>query len=276
MRRRFLLAVGALVVVLVVGAAGAWLVLEPSEPSGSIDTDLEGVTTLVPKKPPKKPRKPRRPVVTNEEPCWEEFGGDPQRSLSRVRIQLGKPTRAIWARAMGSYMEYPPSYCDGTLYVNTFRGRTAAFDARTGRLLWSRKHRGAKHSTPAIAGQRLIVSSKSGSVRALDRETGALLWQLRTSAKIESSPVAIGNTVYFGATDGRLYAVNVATGAVRWAYDTGGRINASPSIWGDRICISTYAGSLFCLDRRDGSKAMEPVLQPRLFPQRELLCQPVN
>ena len=173
MRRRFLLAVGALVVVLVAGATGAWLVLEPSEPSGSIDTDLEGVTTLVPKQAEKrKPRKPRRPAVRHEEPCWEEFGGDPQRSLSRVRIHLGKPTRALWARAVGSYMEYPPSYCDGTLYVNTFRGRTAAFDARTGKLRWSRKHRGAKHSTPAIAGPRLIISSKSGSVTALDRETG--------------------------------------------------------------------------------------------------------
>ena len=30
---------------------------------------------------------------------------------------------------MGSYMEYPPTYCDGALYVNTFAGRTVALDA---------------------------------------------------------------------------------------------------------------------------------------------------
>ncbi len=79
--------------------------------------------------------------------------------------------RALWARAMGSYMEYPPSYCDGTLYVNTFRGRTAAFDARTGKLRWSRKHRGAKHSTPAIAGAapvRLVEERQPEGARPRD------------------------------------------------------------------------------------------------------------
>ena len=169
MRRRLLLGLGV-AVVLAAGAVTAWLVvLPPSEPSGSIDTDLKGVTTLRPKQKVPAPREPPPPLeVKHEGPCWEEFGGDPQRSLARVRIQLGKPTKPLWARALGGYIEYPPSYCDGRLYVNTFRGRTAAFDARTGKVIWSRSDRGAKHSTPAIAGTRLIVSSKNGSVTALD------------------------------------------------------------------------------------------------------------
>ena len=41
-------------------------------------------------------------------------------------------------------MEYPPSYCDGQLYVNTFKGRTAALDARTGKVIWSRTDSGAE------------------------------------------------------------------------------------------------------------------------------------
>jgi outer membrane protein assembly factor BamB len=276
MSKRLLLALGAAVVVLAAGAVTAWLVvLSPSEPSGSIDTDLKGVTTLQPKKTVPVPREPPPPVeVAHEGPCWEEFGGNPQRSLSRVRIHLGKPTKPLWARALGGYIEYPPSYCDGRLYVNTFRGRTAAFDARTGKVIWSRSDRGAKHSTPAIAGPRLIVSSKNGTVTGLARATGERLWQLRTSAKIESSPVAIGNTVYFGATDGRLFAVNASSGAVRWAYDTGGRINASPSIWGNRICISTYAGSLFCLDRRDGRKLWNRYFNRGFFRNESFYASP--
>ena len=73
---------------------------------------------------------------------------------------------------MGSYMEYPPSYCDGHLYVNTYAGRTAALDASNGKVLWQRGGRGAKASSPAIAGPRLIVSSHDGSVTALDRADG--------------------------------------------------------------------------------------------------------
>jgi outer membrane protein assembly factor BamB len=193
------------------------------------------------------------PPEPEEGPCWNEFGGNPQRTLAREDIDLGRPGKALWARGMGSYLEYPPSFCDGTLYINTNEGLTMALDADTGAILW-RRQGGVHASTPAIAGSRLIVSSHDGSVTALDRATGKPLWKLQTEAKIESSPVAIDDTTYFGSTDGRLFALDVATGEVRWAYDTGGRINSSPSVWGNRICISTYAGSIFCLDRRDGSK----------------------
>ena len=147
-----------------------------------------------------------------------------------------------------SYIEYPPSYCSGILYVNTFAGRTVALDSHNGHRIWQRF--GAKKpSTPAIAGGRLIVSSHDGRVTAYNRFNGQLLWRLKVNAKIESSPVAIGRVVYFGATDGRLFAVYVRTGRVKWAYDTGGRINSSPSISGNRIFVSTYAGSIFAFAR---------------------------
>src|SRR5207244_13243870 len=55
---------------------------------------------------------------------------------------------------LGSYIEYPPSYCSGILYVNTFGGRTVALDSHNGHRIWQRF--GAKKpSTPAIAGPRL-------------------------------------------------------------------------------------------------------------------------
>src|SRR5262245_28804551 len=229
MRKWIIFAAAGGIVVIAAGLLAGWfLFVQRDLPEGSIDTELKGVTTITPKHRPKpKPPPPEKPQQVSEHPCWEEFGGDPQRSLSRVRLQLGRPTKPLWARAMGNYMEYPPSYCDGRLYVNTFAGRTFALNAETGKVLWSRGGRGAKASTPAIAGPRLIVTSHDGSVTAFARSDGERLWRLQTNAKVESSPVAIGNTVYFGATDGRVFAVDTRSGRVRWAYNTGGRINSS-------------------------------------------------
>jgi outer membrane protein assembly factor BamB len=260
-RKAWIVSAVAAVVLVAGGLVAAWFLVVAKRPSGHIDTELKGVS-VVPAKPAPKPKakaKPKQPtkprvVLAADKPCWLNFGGNPQRTLARVNINLGRPTTSIWARGLRDYIEYPPSYCDGRLYVNTYGGRTFAIDALTGKILWSKGGAGPKASTPAIAGSRLIVTSKDGTVTALDRETGRTLWQIRTNARVESSPVAIDGIAYFGVTDGRLFAVNVETGHIRWAYDTGGRINSSPSVYGNRICITTYAGSIFCLDRRNGRK----------------------
>ena len=251
----------AVVALLAAGLGSAYLILRPDHPSGKLETQPGGISVSTAKPPPPPPipkpkpkPKPTGPVYAVDKPCWLNFGGDPQRSLARLNINLGVPTKPLWARGLHGYVEYPPSYCDGTLYVNTFKGRTYAIDARTGNVIWVRQGKGPKPSTPAIAGPRLIVSSTDGTVTGFDRKNGHLLWRLSTDAKVESSPLAIDNTAYFGATDGRLFAVDTRTGKVRWAYDTGGRINSSPSIWGNRICITTYAGSIFCLNRLNGHK----------------------
>jgi outer membrane protein assembly factor BamB len=268
MRRRITLALAALLVLAAAGLAAAWYFTVEDRPAGHVDTVLKGITVIPakPAPPPKptpkpakpkpqkpKPQKPVKPERVVDGPCWPNFGGNPQRSLARVQIDLGVPTKPVWARGLKSYIEYPPSYCDGTIYVNTFKGRTFAIDAATGKTIWSRSG-GTKASTPAIAGPRLIVSSHNGTVTAYARSNGRMLWQIRTSAKVESSPVAIDDTAYFGSTDGRLFSVDTRTGRIRWAYDTGGRINASPSIFGHRICINTYAGSIYCLNRFTGRK----------------------
>src|SRR5581483_6315837 len=49
------------------------------------------------------------------ETCWNNFGGDPARTLARPTDDLGKPAKSIWARGLHDLMEYPPSYCDGYL-----------------------------------------------------------------------------------------------------------------------------------------------------------------
>ena len=121
MRKRLLiLAVGVLLLALG-GAVAAFIVANrPPSPGGleSAPTDVQIVTSTVPKPKPIK-RPPPTEKVDNR--CWKMFGGGPTRSLARPLIHLGVPVKPpLWARGLKSYVEYPPSYCDGVLYVNTF------------------------------------------------------------------------------------------------------------------------------------------------------------
>jgi outer membrane protein assembly factor BamB len=252
--RRWILLSLAILGLLVAGAGVAVFLKARDHPQGKLDTELKGVSVETGATGPitaPKEKKSRR--IVEDKRCWLNFGGNPQRTLSRPSIDIGLPLRHYWVTGLGSYIEYPPSYCSGILYVNTFAGKTVALNSYNGHVIWQRRG-GRKPSTPAIAGPRLIVSSHDGTVTAYNRFNGRRLWRLKIDAKVESSPVAVKRLVYFGATDGRLFAVYVRTGRIKWAYDTGGRINSSPSILGNRIFVSTYAGSIVSLRRSDGHK----------------------
>jgi eukaryotic-like serine/threonine-protein kinase len=254
LRRRILLGL-AILGLLVAGAGVAVYFKARERPSGKLDTQLKGVSvesgSTGPIKEPKKKKKGHH--LVDDKRCWLNFGGNPQRTLSRPSIDIGLPYRRFWSVGLGSYIEYPPSYCGGILYVNTFAGKTVALNSHNGQLIWQRRG-GRKPSTPAIAGPRLIVSSHDGYVTAYNRFNGQRLWRLKIAAKVESSPLAVGRLVYFGATDGRLFCVYVRTGHIKWAYNTGGRINSSPSILGNSVFVTTYRGSIWRLNRDNGRK----------------------
>ena len=127
-------------------------------------------TTAPPPPATTTPPPPPAPAVEVDKRCWPMFGGAPARTLARPGVDLGMPGKKLWARGLKSYVEYPPSYCDGMLYVNTFKGDTWAIEAATGKVLWRRVSDAHKPSTPAIAGDNLIVSAKDGTVTALSAE----------------------------------------------------------------------------------------------------------
>jgi outer membrane protein assembly factor BamB len=232
---------------------GAVLVRHLERPSsGGLVSGTTGVTVSTVHHP--KPAHPGSTSGVSEAPCWPEFGGSPERTLARPSLHLGLPTHPSWARGMHDLMEYPPSYCNGRLYVNLERGMTVALDARTGRILWRHRAPGFTASTPAIGKGRVIVSSHGGTVTALRSSDGALLWQLRTGVPVESSPVVVGGSVYVGASDGRLFSLNERTGKVRWTYNVAGRISSSPSVLHGRVFITTYSGGIFCLQAGNGAR----------------------
>jgi outer membrane protein assembly factor BamB len=255
-------AVVAILVVALFGLAIGVALTAQDRPSGSIDTDLEGVTVSAETTTAPEPL----PEPVGDRRCWRTFGADPKRSLARPSATLGLPARQFtWTRGLGTYIEFPPVYCEGELFVNGFSGTTFALDAATGRVKWTRRVGGTLPSSPAIDGSHILVASQDGTVTALSRRTGRQIWQVRTAGKVESSPVVVDGTAYFGSHDGRLFAVRSDTGSIRWAYQTGGRINASPSVFGGRVCVTTYAGSFVCLDRRTGEEEWTKYLKRDAF-----------
>ena len=78
-------------------------------PSGSIDTDLEGVTVSPQTTTEPEPEPPPEPV--GDRRCWDEFGADPNRSLARAQAVLGLPARKfVWTRGLD---ESPRLYSAG-------------------------------------------------------------------------------------------------------------------------------------------------------------------
>ena len=183
----WILAAVAVIVVALFGLAIGIAVVTREPDTGALDTDLEGVTvsTQTPSAPEPEPEP--EPEPSADQRCWRTFGGDPRRSLARPDATLGLPSkRFYWSRGLGTYIEYPPVYCDGDLYVNGFSGTTFAFDAETGKIRWTRRVGGTLPSSPAIDGPRLLVASQDGTVTALARSSGRQLWQVRTAGKVES------------------------------------------------------------------------------------------
>jgi outer membrane protein assembly factor BamB len=250
---KWILASMAAALVVLAGAAGALWLTTRDRSQGALDTQLTDITVSSEKATAA--ARPTRPISTADRTCWPAFGGSLERTLSRpnLRLQL-PPHKPIWTRDMGDLMEYPPTYCDGDLYVNLEHGRTVALDAKTGKVLWTRRAAGLTASSPAIAGSRLIVSSHGGTVTAFRRTDGKRLWQLRTDAAFESSPIMVDGVAFVGADDGRLFAIDVRSGKPRWVYALGGRISSSPSVIGANVCITTYSGAVGCFRRATGER----------------------
>ena len=119
-----LTAVAVLVTLLLGATVAAWLVTGGRQ-AGELDTDLGGVSvseataTTPPPTPPKE---------EGDRRCWTVFGGGPRRALARPAATLGLPARkSLWTTVLDSYIEFPPVYCDGELFVNSEGGTTYAF-----------------------------------------------------------------------------------------------------------------------------------------------------
>jgi outer membrane protein assembly factor BamB len=247
-----LLAAALLLWALSIGVAAYFVHVSPGR--SALDTQLEGVHQPSDAGEPSRRSTPP-PTSTRragEGPCWPVYGRTAARTSDGGDLRVGVPHRRRWQIRVG-IMEFPPSYCDGVLFVNNQHGDTFSVRASTGRVLWRRHTAGMYDSTPAIAGPRVFVGSyEPGDVQALDRATGRRLWRLQTGGRVESSPVVVDGLVYAASADRRVYAIDAETGRVRWAFRTGSEIKHSPSVYKGHVFVGNYAAEVFSLDARTG------------------------
>src|SRR5205823_4259527 len=219
-RRRILLSL-AVLGLLVAGAGVAVYLKSREHPQGKLDTELKSVSVETVNTGPIKAPKHKGHHLVDDKRCWLNFGGNPQRTLARPSIDIGLPLRHFWVTGLGSYIEYPPSYCGGILYVNTFGGKTVALNSHNGHVIWQR-HGGRKPSTPAIAGPRLIVSTYAGSIWCLRRSDGHKVcdhYIRRDVLRYESFYASVstdGRRLFTISRSGGIYALSASNGRIVW------------------------------------------------------------
>jgi outer membrane protein assembly factor BamB len=184
---------------------------------------------------------------------WLLYGGDAARTQTQEQIHLRPPFHVVWARYLGSLIEYPAVIDDGTAYLNNLDGHLFALSMSTGRTLWEvNMHSSEQDSSPGVVGTGLIAHVKSGRVIMVDRATGRLRWRFPTSGEIESSPVVQDGIDYLGDWAGDIYALDLHTHKPKWVYHDGCKVTASMAISGNLIFFGDYCGRVLALRKTTG------------------------
>ena len=212
----------------------------------------------VSKPPVTKPAPPKQ----NESLPWPTYGADNARTRAVTAAGLRPPFHRLWTFYGHTLLELPPVAGYGLLYEESFDGRIAAINPKTGAVQWRYDSLRCGWSSPALSGGLVFATFignsscprahlSNGSIVALSARTGQIRWR-RTIGDSESSPLVAHGIVYFGDTDGHVYAFAAATGKELWSYNTGGPVKGSPALDRGRLFIGRYGGSFYALSARTG------------------------
>ncbi|MFL6591646.1 MAG: outer membrane protein assembly factor BamB [Luteimonas sp.] len=136
-------------------------------------------------------------AVADGHPLWEQT----------VAEQEGRTELERMADVDGT-----PVLDETTLYASSYKNRTAALDAPSGRPVWSHDNGGA--GRVGVSADRVVVSGTSGTVWGLDKAGGSGLWQQDGLVRREVSGVAIqGEYAVVGDLDGYLHWLKLSDGA---------------------------------------------------------------
>jgi len=134
---------------------------------------------------------------------------------------------------------------DGSvLYASSYKQRTVAIDAPTGRPLWSSDHGGSNRIGLGI--DRVVVSDPAGSVWALDRSGGSALWQQDALARRNvGGAVVQGDYAVVADLDGYLHWISLSTGEFA-ARARAGRdpIKAAPIVVDGLLVVQNVEGKI--------------------------------
>jgi outer membrane protein assembly factor BamB len=262
--RRPLLIIGALVVLIVVGA-GAYLYLsdeDPPEKRGSAKVEFDETDD-----PSPKPAPVRKEILVP----WPMFGYDEQRAKS-APFKHRPPYRRTWRIDAGDTIEFPPSVGYGNVYIAQQKGRFFALNGKTGKPVFKTKNFDrCAASSPTVGRNNTVyqaymhpvgdlsnpcpqdASNPDGFLLAMNAKTGREKWRFR-SKPIESSPLLRGKRLFIGSWDGNVYALNARTGRKIWSTYIGSKVNAALAYDDGRLFAADYTGTLHAIDARSGRK----------------------
>lgn len=238
--------------VLVAGGAGAaWWVVHQRTGDIHRGSDLPFTLTTTPTKTSTS-GKDGKHHARDTGPPWPVYGRNVARTRDAADItDVAPPFRNEWKDRTG-FLEYPPSYRDGILYLASNNGFVSARMANTGKVLWSFRVPVGVTGEPAVAGNRLFVGGRNKVVYALGTRTGHVVWSRRVSDEIESSPAYGHGHVYMSDIGGHVRAFDMATGRVLWTFSTSGPVKHGPALANGRLYFGDYAGVMYCIDAETG------------------------
>ncbi len=190
--------------------------------------------------------------ATDAGPAWPVYG----RTVARTRdasdiTDVAPPFRGEWKDGTG-FLEYPPSYRDGILYLASNNGFVSARTVNTGKVLWSFRVPVGVTGEPAVARNRVFVGGRDRVVYALGARTGHVVWRRKMGDEIESSPAYGHGKLYMSDIGGHVRALDVDTGRVEWTFTASGPVKHGPALAEGRLFFGDYSGVMYCLDAVTG------------------------
>ncbi len=137
-----------------------------------------------------------------------------------------------------------PVLDDTTLYATSYKKRTMAIDAPSGRPLWTSDSGGPGRA--GVASDRIVVSDSNGTVWGIDKASGSVLWQQPALARRNlNSPTIHGDYAVVGDYDGYLHWLRLDTGQFAARMRAGGEaLRASPVVVDGVLVVQNTGGEL--------------------------------
>lgn len=263
MRKRILIAAGALALVLA-GAAVAWYLHVQQQAR-----DIKGSSTVEFVTTEAAPPPPAEPGI-----AWPTYGYDAQRQRFARNLTLAPPFKRLWMFRAQSLIEFPPAVGYGRLFFANNAGAMFAIGAKNGKRAWKYQSNRCVAASPALDRHlvyqtflnappcnRAPSQSLSGAVIAFTVGSGRIVWSKRIGPS-ESSPLVAGASVYVGDWNGRVWALRRLTGEVRWVARLRGQVKGGVALSGNRLYVGDYSGHLYALNAATGKIVWQSKVQP--------------
>jgi outer membrane protein assembly factor BamB len=260
MRRRILVAAGILV--LAVGAAGAYLYLTKHRFRGNVLGSTNGfVSTQTTPAPPAPTPRHRQSIAA------PMFGVVPE----HLHVGVGSirpPFKLAWQASGTSLIEFPPAVAFHYLYYATLSGNLIATSARTGQRLWTVHVRRCQAAGPAVGPYKggtvyeTFLNPKPCGAGVRDTANGLLLaisagrphtvrWKRNLPAS-ETSPTIVGKRLFMGTAQGDVYCLSTTTGKTIWHFRAGGAVKGAITYDGGKVFFGAYDGRVYALGAGTG------------------------